>query len=261
MLDKAKSVAGRFFLGSGSRPTGLQQWRISLWSFIGAFTCITVLELLFSRTPAFENANVPMIVGSFGASAVLVYGSIESPLSQPRNCFFGHVISAIIGVCITALFQLSPNFDSLRWLAGSLSMAVALVVMQYTGTVHPPGGATALIAATQNENGWLYIGIIALSAAITVAIALLINNIERRWPVFWWTPKKIIITNNDETIGQTLPSGISSHELSPQSSITMSPAQRIVVSSHEIILPAHFTQEDRDFLKSLQERLSEDRPQ
>jgi CBS-domain-containing membrane protein len=71
---------------------------------------------------------------------VLLYGSIESPLSQPRNCFFGHVLSAVIGVCITQLFQLSPQFDNLRWLAGSLSMAVALVVMQCTGTVHPPGG-------------------------------------------------------------------------------------------------------------------------
>jgi HPP family len=122
-------------------------------------------------------------------------------------------------------------------------------------------GATALIAASQNEIGWLYIGIIALSAAITVTIALLINNIERRWPVFWWTPKTIVITNKDETIGQTLPSGVSSHELSPQSSITMShtATQRIVVSPYEIVLPAHFSQEDRDFLKSLQERLSQDR--
>ncbi|CAO3687103.1 unnamed protein product [Umbelopsis ramanniana] len=257
MMDIAKSVAGRFFLGSGSRPAGLPQWRISIWSFICAFACITVLELLFSRTPAFENANVPMIVGSFGASAVLVYGSIESPLSQPRNCFFGHVISAIAGVCITALFQLSPNFDNLRWLAGSLSMAVALVVMQYTGTVHPPGGATALIAASQNEIGWLYIGIVALSAAITITIGLLINNIERRWPVFWWTPKKILITNKDETMGQAVPSGVSSHELTPQSSITMSTTHHIMVSPTEIVLPAHFSQEDRDFLKSLQERLSE----
>jgi hypothetical protein len=97
---------------------------------------------------------------------------------------------------------------------------------------------------------------VALSAAITIAIALLINNIERRWPVFWWTPKKIIITNKDETIGQTLPSSISSHELTPQSSITMSATQHIMVSPTEMVLPAHFSQEDRDFLKSLQERLS-----
>ncbi|CAM0140094.1 unnamed protein product [Umbelopsis sp. WA50703] len=97
----------------------MPQWRISAWSFID---------------------NVPMIIGSFGATAVLVYGAIESPLGQPRPCFGGHVISAIIGVCITRLFQLSPYFDSLQWLAGALSMAVALVVMQLTGTVHPPGG-------------------------------------------------------------------------------------------------------------------------
>jgi hypothetical protein len=65
MMEIAKSVADRFFLGFGSRPAGLPQWRISTWSFIGAFACITVLELLFTRTPAFENADVPMIIGSF----------------------------------------------------------------------------------------------------------------------------------------------------------------------------------------------------
>ncbi|KAH8554801.1 HPP family-domain-containing protein [Umbelopsis sp. PMI_123] len=260
MMEIVKSVGRRFLLGSGPRPTRLPQWRISAWSFIGAFACMTTLELLFSRTLEFENANVPMIIASFGASAVLVYGAVESPLGQPRNLFFGQIISAVIGVCITALFQLSPNFENLRWLAGSLSMAVALVAMQWTGTVHPPGGATALIAATQNDIGWLYIGIVALSAAITTVIALLINNIERRWPVYWWAPTKIIVTNKDETIEASLPDSISSHELTPTPSINISPANKhhVLVSATEIILPAHLSQEDREFLKSLQNRLKEE---
>lgn len=58
-------------------------------------------------------------------------------------------------------------------------------------------------------------------------------------------------------MGQAVPSGVSSHELTPQSSITMSATHHIMVSPTEIVLPAHFSQEDRDFLKSLQERLSE----
>jgi CBS-domain-containing membrane protein len=94
---------------------------------------------------------------------VLVYGAIESPLAQPRALLGGHFIAALIGVCITKLFSLLHNeqrFDELRWLAGSLSTATAIVVMQITETTHPPAGASALLAAVSpeiTELGWLVI--------------------------------------------------------------------------------------------------------
>lgn len=89
-----------------------------------------------------------------GAAAVLVYGAIESPLAQPRALLGGHFIAALIGVSITKLFSLLHNeqkFDELRWLAGSLSTATAIVAMQITETTHPPAGASALLAAVNPE--------------------------------------------------------------------------------------------------------------
>jgi hypothetical protein len=129
-------------------------------------------------------------------------------------------------------------------------------------------GATALIAAVQNEAGWLYIGIVALSASFMITIALLVNNVERRWPVFWWAPNKIIVINRDESDGQDIPTSVASHEYSSTtdnaaSSVTArgddeeGPHHHIVVSPTEIILPAHFTEDDRALLKSLQVRLTE----
>ena len=100
---------------------------------------------------------------SKGATAVLVYGAIESPLAQPRALVGGHFIASLIGVSITKLFSLLHNtdrFDELRWLAGSLSTATAIVVMQITETTHPPAGASALLAAVSpeiTELGWLVI--------------------------------------------------------------------------------------------------------
>jgi CBS-domain-containing membrane protein len=85
---------------------------------------------------------------------VLVYGAIESPLAQPRALLGGHFIASLIGVSITKLFSLLHNeqrFDELRWLAGSLSTASAIVVMQITETTHPPAGASALLAAVSPE--------------------------------------------------------------------------------------------------------------
>ena len=91
---------------------------------------------------------------------MLVYGAIESPLAQPRALLGGHFIAALIGVSITKLFALLHNeqkFDELRWLAGSLSTATAIVAMQITETTHPPAGASALLAAVNpeiTELGW-----------------------------------------------------------------------------------------------------------
>lgn len=128
-----------------------------------------------------------------GASAVLCYGAIEAPLAQPRALIVGHSISAVSAVCITKLFGLlgPERFEELQWVAGSLSTAVAIVIMQLTKTTHPPAGATALLAAVDNDVhalGWYLIPVILLSSAVVLFTALLFNNIQRRFPVFWLQP-------------------------------------------------------------------------
>jgi hypothetical protein len=45
----------------------------------------------------------PLLIGSFGASAVLLFGANDSPLTQPRNLVGGHVLSAIVAVIIVAI--------------------------------------------------------------------------------------------------------------------------------------------------------------
>lgn len=131
------------------------------------------------------------MIASFGASAVLCYGAIEAPLAQPRALVFGHFISALLGLCITKLFSLSPHFQSLRWLAASLSTSVAIVAMQITGTTHPPAGATALLPALDDDIwalSWYYLPVVLLSSMLVLVTALLNNNIQRRYPVFWIAP-------------------------------------------------------------------------
>lgn len=63
--------------------------------------------------------------------------------------------------------------------------------MQMTATTHPPAGATALLAAVNDEViaiGWYYLPVILLSSALVLVSALLINNIQRRYPVYWFEP-------------------------------------------------------------------------
>ncbi|PCG91299.1 HPP [Penicillium occitanis (nom. inval.)] len=175
-------------------PGPLSTWKVAAWSFIAAFCGLSVVEAIFNYSYYFTSRHVPGIIASYGASAVLVFGAIESPLAQPRSLIFGHFLSALIGVCITKLFSLMPGqarFESLRWLAASLSTATAIVVMQLTGTTHPPAGATALLPATNDEIwnlSWYYLPVVLLSSTILMCCALVLNNIHRRYPIFWFTP-------------------------------------------------------------------------
>ncbi|KAI7886406.1 HPP family-domain-containing protein [Mucor mucedo] len=139
-----------------------------------------------------------MIIASFGASAILIYGVLDSPLAQPRNVICGQLIGSIVGVIIAQLFlNIQHVWASeeqkvvVEWLGGATAMALALTVMQITKTVHPPGGATALIAViTPNivEMAWFYIAIVFLSSVLQVLVGCLVNNVERRYPQYWWTP-------------------------------------------------------------------------
>jgi CBS-domain-containing membrane protein len=155
-----------------------------IWSWIGAFIGIGAVSYI--NYNMIEKTDFVMVIGSFGASAVLIYGAIRSPLAQPRNLVGGHIISALIGVTCYKLFS------SHMWLASSLAVATAIAVMHATKTLHPPGGATSLIAVIGSGKihslGYLYVVIPAgLGAVIMLVVALLVNNIpeKRRYPEFW----------------------------------------------------------------------------
>ncbi|EQL02090.1 HPP family protein [Ophiocordyceps sinensis CO18] len=68
------------------------------WAFVGILCSLLVIEAVTIRVPLFEARAVPMIVGSFGAAAVLEFYAIESPLAQPRNAIVGQAIATVAGV-------------------------------------------------------------------------------------------------------------------------------------------------------------------
>jgi len=170
--------------GTSKSPPAVSLSEIG-WSWIGAFLGIAAVAYInYNRI---EDTDLVMIIGSFGASAVLIYGAIKSPLAQPRNLIGGHVFSAIIGV---ASYQI---FHPYMWLASSVAVATAIAFMHATKTLHPPGGATALIAVIGSEKihdlGYLYAIVpVGIGAVIMLVVALLVNNITktRRYPEFWF---------------------------------------------------------------------------
>jgi CBS-domain-containing membrane protein len=169
--------------GGATSPPGVGLTEM-LWSWLGSVIGIALCAYLSSKY--FEPQDLTLLIGSFGASSVLVCGAIKSPFAQPRNLIGGHIVSAIAGVLCYKLF------GHTIWLASALAVSFAVVGMLATKTVHPPGGATALIAVIGGSKihdlGFLYVFLpVGAGAAILLAVALLVNNLSgnRRYPEYW----------------------------------------------------------------------------
>ncbi len=159
----------------------LVDFKEHFWAFISSFIGIGTLAYLQSQT--LTQSDVVFLIGSFGASSVLVYGAIQSPLAQPRNLIGGHLISAIIGVTV---YKFIPD---IVWLTAPLAVSLSIVFMQITKTLHPPGGATALIAVTgsgeiKNLGYWYVLSPVLSGVLILLAVALVFNNmtLNRQYP-------------------------------------------------------------------------------
>lgn len=159
----------------------LVDYKEHFWSFLGAFLGIAIIAYLQSKS--FSSIENIFLIGSFGATSVLIYGAIQSPLAQPRNLIGGHVISALIGVTI---YKFLPE---IIWLTAPLAVALSIVIMQITKTLHPPGGATALIAVIGTEKVkalgyWFVLSPVLSGVIILLSIALIFNNItnNRKYP-------------------------------------------------------------------------------
>lgn len=124
--------------------------------------------------------TLSLLLGSFGASCVLVFGFPDVPFSQPRNVVLGHVLSSLVGLVFLALC--GP-----QWWAIALAVGSAIALMMVTRTVHPPAGSNPVIIFLL-QPGWDFLLYPTLSGALLlVFVALLYNNASReaRYPKYW----------------------------------------------------------------------------
>jgi CBS-domain-containing membrane protein len=148
--------------------------RYAAWSFASGSVAILAI-LVITRI-----SGHPLLIGSFGASAVLLFGATESPLAQPRNLVGGHLLSALVAVVLPATMGSGICTTA-------LAVGLATLLMYLTDTVHPPGGATAIIGIQGHAGiGFLLVPVLA-GTLILLLIALFTNNIvyHRRYPKHW----------------------------------------------------------------------------
>lgn len=214
---------------------------IATWALIGAFCGLTVVTAVYKFSPGINEYHPPVVFASLGAAAVLNYNVIQSPLAQPRNTVVGNTLSAIIGVAIAKLFMLSPSFENYRWLAGPLCCGVASWAMTMMNSVFPPGGATAILAATDptvGNLGWMFIPIVLLGSVLMLAVALITNNIQRHYPAYWWTPRDVGKQMRPDVESLSQEKEEKRHDLGPDEEANAD--RKIIITEDRIIVPDGF---------------------
>ena len=170
-----KNIFGRFlcFTGFAGNTTDHKEKIISgLGAFFGIYGIWIVSDLFL------EGTDVPLIVASMGASAVLLYAVPHGQLSQPWNLCVSHFVAAISGVSCAMLI---PD----QGLAAGCGVGLAIVAMHYTQSIHPPGGATALMAViggpSIHQLGFNYVLTPVMLNVLIIFLVAIVFNYPFRW--------------------------------------------------------------------------------
>ncbi|MCW9709449.1 HPP family protein [Avibacterium sp. 21-586] len=150
-------------------------WRSICTAWLGAFLAAAALGI------SQEWKDLLMILGSFGASCLLVFAYPNSPFSQPRNVIGGHFIASLTGLIFL-------NMLGVHWWSMAIAVATAIALMLILRVPHPPAGSNPFIVMMMGAGWEFLITPTLLGSIILVIVAIIYNNIgiSRRYPTYWW---------------------------------------------------------------------------
>jgi len=149
-------------------------WPHALSTGSASFITVSLLAWLT------ESGVHPLVLGSFGASCVLLFGYPDSPFSQPRNIVLGHTFSALIGLLVLQL-------AGVHWWSLALAVALSIALMMRAGVMHPPAGSNPLIVMLL-QPGWMFaITPTLVGSLLLVVMGLLLINLQtnKHYPKHW----------------------------------------------------------------------------
>ena len=134
----------------------------------GIFSIITIgcLTLLTYKT----EFGI-FLIASFGSSMVLLYGYPESPFAQPKNIFFGHLLTALVGVIVVNFVPL-PIFITMP-----LAVGIGIFLMILMGVTHPPAGGNPIIVIIGSASFSYIINPIIIGTIIVLIFGIILNRL------------------------------------------------------------------------------------
>ena len=141
--------------------------------FFSAFTIGVLTVLTYKSTLGY------FLAGSFGSSMVLLFGFPESPFAQPKNVFFGHLLTALVGVIFVNYIPL-PIYINI-----ALAVGVGIFLMILLNVVHPPAGGNQIIVIIGSVSYDYLISPIIFGCIIILLLAILINKfiLKKNYPL------------------------------------------------------------------------------
>ena len=133
----------------------------------GFFSTITIGVL---TVLTYKSTLGYFIAGSFGSSMVLLFGFPESPFAQPKNVFFGHLITAIVGLLFLNFLPL-PIFLTIPLAVG---FGVGLMIL--LNVTHPPAGGNPIIVIIGSVSFDYLLSPVISGSVIIIIFAIIVNK-------------------------------------------------------------------------------------
>ena len=142
----------------------------------GIFSALTIGIL---TVLTYKTAFGLFIAGSFGSSMVLLFGFPESPFAQPKNVFFGHLVTALVGVIFVAIVPL-PLYVNI-----ALAVGFGIFLMILLNIVHPPAGGNPIMVIIGSVSYDYLLSPIIFGCIIIITLAILINKflLKKNYPL------------------------------------------------------------------------------
>jgi len=120
------------------------------------------------------------LLASFGATTVIVFGYHDNPFAQPKNVFFGHLLSAFVGILFATFFGVS-------FITIGLAVGIAVMLMMAFKITHPPAGGNPIIVMIGGVS-FQFLIFPVMAGTIAIIIGGIIYNrliLKRKYPQTW----------------------------------------------------------------------------
>ena len=142
---------------------------------VGAAVTISILAYI-----TYQTELGLWLLASFGATTVIVFGYNDHPFAQPKNIFFGHLLSALVGILFITFFGVS-------FITIGLAVGIAVMLMMAFKITHPPAGGNPIIVMIGGVS-FQFLIFPVMVGAIAIIIGGIIYNrsiLKRKYPQTW----------------------------------------------------------------------------
>ena len=141
----------------------------------GLFSAITIGALTYLT---YKTTFGLFLIASFGSSMVLLYGFPESPFAQPKNIFFGHFLTSLVGVIFVNFVPL-PIFIIIP-----VAVGIGVGLMIILNVTHPPAGGNPIIVIMGSVSFEYLISPVISGSIIVIVFGIIFNKFiaKRNYP-------------------------------------------------------------------------------